>query len=99
LPGDLVARLHEARRTDRADLAIAASGGRRHPAIGLWSMALRADLRHALMIEDCRKVSLWTERHLLACASWPIEPFDPFFNVNTPEDLAQAERLARLCDD
>jgi molybdopterin-guanine dinucleotide biosynthesis protein A len=94
LPRDLAARLHAARIGEGAELAVAASGGRPHPAIGLWSVALREDLRHALVVEDCRKVSRWSARYRLAAASWPILPLDPFFNVNTGEDLAEAERLA-----
>jgi molybdopterin-guanine dinucleotide biosynthesis protein A len=99
LPTDLVARLHAARKSQGAELAVAASGGRSHPAIGLWRVALREDLRRALVVEHCRKVSSWTARHSLAMATWPTEPFDPFFNVNTAEDLAEAERLARLDSD
>lgn len=98
-PRDLVARLHAARKSEGAQLAVAASGGRAHPAIGLWSVALREDLRHALVVEDCRKVDRWTARYPLATASWPTAPLDPFFNVNTAEDLAVAERLAALDGD
>jgi molybdopterin-guanine dinucleotide biosynthesis protein A len=54
---------------------------------------LRADLRHALTQEGLRKIDQWTARHGIATAEWPCEPVDPFFNVNTPEDLAAAERL------
>ena len=45
--------------------------------------------------EDLRKIELWTARHGVALADWPTAPVDPFFNVNTPEDLAKAEALAR----
>jgi molybdopterin-guanine dinucleotide biosynthesis protein A len=98
LPRDLAARLHAARIGEGAKLAVAASGGRPHPAIGLWSVALREALRHALVVEDCRKVACWTARYRLAVASWPLEPLDPFFNVNSLEDLAEGERLTRLDD-
>ena len=94
LPRDLAARLHAARIGAGAQLAVAASGGRPHPAIGLWSVALREELRHALAVEDSRKVSRWTARYRLATALWPDAPLDPFFNVNTDADLAEAERLA-----
>ena len=75
-------------------LACARSGEWRHPVVGVWPVALRADLRHALTKEDLRKIELWTARHGVALADWPAEPVDPFFNVNTPEDAAAAERLA-----
>jgi molybdopterin-guanine dinucleotide biosynthesis protein A len=94
LPRDLVARLNEARAASGKPLACARSGEWRHPVVGLWPVALRADLRHALTQEDLRKIELWTARHGVALADWPAEPVDPFFNVNTPEDVAAAERLA-----
>jgi molybdopterin-guanine dinucleotide biosynthesis protein A len=94
LPRDLVARLHRARAESGRPLACARSGEWRHPVVGLWPVALRADLRHALIQEDLRKIELWTARHGIALADWPAEPVDPFFNVNTPEDAAAASRLA-----
>jgi len=56
--------------------------------VGLWPVALREDLWHALVDEDLRKIELWTARHGNAAADWSAEPVDPFFNVNTPEDAA-----------
>jgi molybdopterin-guanine dinucleotide biosynthesis protein A len=94
LPRDLVARLHQARGASGQPLACARSGEWRHPVVGLWPIALRADLRHALTKEDLRKIEIWTARHGIALADWPAEPVDPFFNVNAPEDAAAAERLA-----
>ena len=96
LPRDLIARLHHARVEQHAELAVAASGGRSHPVIGLWRVGLREELRHALMVEDIRKVGRWTARYRLATVTWPAEPLDPFFNANTMDDLAEAERLAEL---
>jgi molybdopterin-guanine dinucleotide biosynthesis protein A len=99
LPRDLVERLHQARDARDSDLAVAESGGRSHPVFGLWRVSLRGELRHALVAEGVRKVSLWAARHRLAVASWPDEPVDPFFNANTPGDLAEAERLAKFLAD
>ena len=98
LPRDLVARLQQARSAEGADLAVAASGGQAHPVIGLWKVALRDELRHALIDEDLRKIDRWTARYRLATVAWPVEPVDPFFNANTVDDLAEAERLAALVD-
>ena len=90
LPDDLVERLHQARRKMGAGvpLACARSGEWRHPVVGLWPLALREDLRKALVDEDLRKIEVWTARHGVAIADWPDQPVDPFFNVNTPEDAA-----------
>jgi molybdenum cofactor guanylyltransferase len=96
LPRDLVARLDEAREAQDAELAVAASGAQTHPVIGLWSVALREQLRHALVVEDIRKIDRWTARYKLVTVTWPTTPLDPFFNANTVEDIAEAERLAAL---
>jgi len=96
LPDDLVERLHQARRKmgTGVPLACARSGQWRHPVVGLWPLALREDLRNALIEENLRKIDIWTARHEVAIAEWPDQPVDPFFNVNTPEDAVQAERIA-----
>jgi len=94
LPRDLVAKLHEARERENKPLACAHSGDWRHPVVGVWPVALREDLRHAITVEDLRKIEVWTARHGVALADWPTEPVDPFFNVNTPEDVARATELA-----
>jgi molybdopterin-guanine dinucleotide biosynthesis protein A len=96
LPRDLVARLHQARIAEGAELAVAASGAQTHPVIGLWSVSLREQLRHALVVEDIRKIDRWTARYKLATVTWPAAPVDPFFNANTVDDIAEADRLAEL---
>jgi len=94
-PRDLVARLVEAAGPE--GLALAGSrdeNGKlwRHPTFGLWPVALRDELRAALQ-GGLRKIVLWTDAHQAGLAEFPARPFDPFFNVNTPEDIAEAERL------
>jgi molybdopterin-guanine dinucleotide biosynthesis protein A len=96
LPHDFVSRLHAARDAAGVPLACAESGGQAHPVNALWPVMLRADLRHALVIEDMRKIDRWTARHGIAQAAWPNAPVDPFFNANTPEDIGEAERLLSL---
>jgi molybdopterin-guanine dinucleotide biosynthesis protein A len=98
LPRDLVTRLRQALHAQDAELAVAASKGRSHPVVGLWKVSLRAALREALVVEGLRKVEAWIRRYRVATVSWPAEPFDPFFNVNTADDLAEAERLAMIED-
>jgi molybdopterin-guanine dinucleotide biosynthesis protein A len=96
LPRDLVARLHRARIAENAQLAVAASDGQSHPVIGLWRVDLREELRHALVVEDIRKIDRWTARYRVATVEWPVEMLDPFFNANTADDIAVAEQLAVL---
>lgn len=105
-PHDLVARLVAASDGQSHPLVLATtpksgdevlkSGGKgrvnRHPTFGLWPVTLRDDLRAALT-GGLRKVVLWTDQHGGREALFEAEPFDPFFNVNTPDDLARAEGL------
>ena len=94
LPRDLVARLHQARSDGHAMLACAELAGRRHPTVALWPIRLREDLRLAITTEQMRAVHEWTARYPLAVATWADAPVDPFFNVNTPDDVAAAAALA-----
>lgn len=87
LPSDLVARLHGA----GAALACAASGGRTHPPVALWPRRLAGELRAAILDGE-RRVGAWAARHGVATVEWDG---DPFFNVNTPEELEAAEMLLR----
>ncbi|WP_135502375.1 molybdenum cofactor guanylyltransferase MobA [Roseovarius aestuariivivens] len=105
-PLDLVKRLEEATKGMTHPLALAATprgqgertksmsrtGLIRHPTFGLWPVALRQDLRVALE-GGLHKVVLWTDRHDGREAVFDT-PDDPFFNVNTPDDLVRARKLA-----
>jgi molybdenum cofactor guanylyltransferase len=94
-PETLVADLRAAMEREGTPLAMAMTpdperGLSRHPTFGLWSVALRDDLRAALEAGQ-RKVIEWTEPR--GCARAVFDGAYPFFNVNTPEDLARAHAL------
>lgn len=91
LPLDLAARLAAAAEISGA--AYAVSGGREHPVVGLWDVAARAELRRLLVEEDERRMRSWIAHAGAVPVEWPAEPVDPFLNLNTPEDFAEAERL------
>ncbi|MBT5265773.1 MAG: molybdenum cofactor guanylyltransferase MobA [Rhodospirillaceae bacterium] len=93
LPTDLVARLMAAVEAEGADLACASSDGRDHPVFGLWRVDLRDDLRRAMIDEELRKVDKWTARYRLSTVTFSVDPIDPFFNANRPDDLQRAEAL------
>ena len=95
-PLDLVEALNKAAGPE--GLALAASPDetsrvQRQPTFGLWPVALRRDLRAALE-GGLRKIVLWTDQHQAGQAVFSAD-YDPFFNVNTPEDLAAAEAIAK----
>jgi molybdenum cofactor guanylyltransferase len=92
-PNDLVSCLSDAIEEKNGDLACASSNRRDQPVFGLWPVALAGDLRTALVNEDIRKVDVWTARYRLVHADWPVDPIDPFLNVNRPEDLTRAEEV------
>ncbi|NVK20473.1 MAG: molybdenum cofactor guanylyltransferase MobA [Methylocystaceae bacterium] len=87
LPDDLVRRLREPIDAGRAVITIAHSDGYDHPVIGLWPTKLAADLRRALVEKDMRKLKKWIARYSYETVSWDVDPIDPFFNANKPEDL------------
>jgi molybdenum cofactor guanylyltransferase len=94
-PGDLVQQLI----THGLGIVLAATpdpkrGLSRHPTFGVWPVDLRDDLRVALE-NGIRKVVDWTDAHGSTIAEFPVTPFDPFFNVNTPDDMLVAEGLIK----
>jgi len=98
-PRNLVERLLASTDGISPRVALASSGGKAHPVFGLWPVALADDLAVALEA-GVRKVLHWTARHAPVTTEFPFaeiggERADPFFNVNTPEELAEAERLLK----
>ncbi|MCC6718831.1 MAG: molybdenum cofactor guanylyltransferase MobA [Acetobacteraceae bacterium] len=93
LPHDLVARLRHGR--GGAALSCAASGGRLHPVVALWRVALEPALAAALAAGE-RRVQAWMRGRGLAEIDFAITHGDPFANLNTPEDLAAAGQDPRL---
>jgi molybdenum cofactor guanylyltransferase len=97
LPDDLVARFEVALADKPNAVAVAKSADGLHPVIGLWPVALADDLETALTA-GVRKVLAWTDTHGTVPVEFgPLEiggeKIDPFFNANTPEDLARARTL------
>lgn len=93
LPVDLVQRLRDMRRVTGARIVCASSAGRTHPIVALWPVVLAGDLSRALGA-GVRKVDAWSSIHGVAAVAFANVPFDPFINVNSPEDLLQAEEIA-----
>ncbi|ANL40878.1 molybdenum cofactor guanylyltransferase [Rhizobium phaseoli] len=95
-PADLVARL--AATLERpSQIAIAASEGRSHPVFGLWPVTLAADLESWIATDEKRRVRDFLLRHDVKEVAFPLHPtraslLDPFFNINTPDDLVEAQR-------
>jgi molybdopterin-guanine dinucleotide biosynthesis protein A len=91
LPRDLCDRLRS--ELGEAGCSIAASGGQLHPVCSLWRTCAASRLEDYLAGER-RSLRAFAALVGLSEVEWPSEPFDPFFNVNAPADLTDAERLA-----
>jgi molybdopterin-guanine dinucleotide biosynthesis protein A len=101
LPSDLVARLMAAVEGRPGSIALAQSHGELHPVIGLWPVALADDLEEQLR-GGVRKVLHWTDRHGTVPVPFPPArvcgiDIDPFFNANTPRELAQLRAMLAKC--
>ncbi len=99
-PTDLAARLSAAPAGPPDRIAVAASGGRRHPVFALWPVSLEEDLKRFLAESGTFSVAAFLDMHDAATVDFPMlqlegEKADPFFNVNTPQDLAEAEEMVR----
>lgn len=96
LPADLVPRLLIASKPTGTSLAASPDPTgrlRRHPTCALWPVKRRHALRASLN-EGLRKVGLWADQEGASTEIFGSDPFDPFFNVNTPDDLDRADDIA-----
>jgi len=95
-PADLAERLGEA-AGDAARVFVARSAGREHPTFALWHGALREQLRRFLVAGKSFRMRDFLASCEVVFVDFPptAAGFDPFFNVNTPKDLALAERYCR----
>ncbi|MDP1700820.1 MAG: molybdenum cofactor guanylyltransferase MobA [Aestuariivirga sp.] len=91
LPFNLVSKLM-AKAVVRG-AAIAASGDQVHYIIGAWKTELLDDLESAIARDNLFRVKDWAHRATAQKVEWPIKSHDPFFNVNAPEDLRNAEQI------
>ena len=94
-PTDLIERMGTAIVEAGAEMACAESDGRTHPVFALWPVGRQADLRKAMVDEEMRKIDLWTARFAIVHVPFDTAGGDPFFNINRPENVEEAEeRLA-----
>ncbi|MBX3566967.1 MAG: molybdenum cofactor guanylyltransferase MobA [Rhizobiaceae bacterium] len=97
IPATLVARLAEGADADHV-VAVAASAGRRHPVAALWPVAMAGDLAAFLDDQPSRRVNDFLALHPVREVAFdPVRvgaaEIDPFFNINSSDDLAEARRM------
>ena len=92
IPLDVVHRLSRLPDIGASDIVTASSGGHRHPTIGFWPVSAIEPIKPALFAHKNLRVSDWLSILIAHTVEWDARPFDPFFNINTPDDLEEAER-------
>ena len=92
-PADYAHRMTEQAETQNTQITLATSNGRRHPVFGLWSIDLADALEAFLCDEEGRKVMLFVQRYSNGTVDFRGNDPDPFFNINTPDDMKTAEGI------
>jgi molybdenum cofactor guanylyltransferase len=96
LPRDLAMRLRDV--VAGKELSVAASGGRTHHVIGLWPTRIAETLRRRIVDDELREVGAFMNPLNTGIAMWPSDPYDPFHNINHPEELEAAVRILEEFD-
>jgi molybdopterin-guanine dinucleotide biosynthesis protein A len=99
LPGDLVAGLRATAEETGASVVVAASAGVEHPTAALWDLDLADALRAVVEAGADLSVRRFYQRYRVAIRAFESGGIDPFFNINTPADLARAEDACRMGED
>lgn len=95
-PTDLVAHLLAAVTTQQAQLAVATSNHRAHPIFALWHTSLTDKIEQQLETGDVPRLQDWIKQQKLVEVEFTEDGYDPFFNINTPQDLYAAEPMVSL---
>lgn len=95
-PMDLVERLHDAAMSKNSLLVIATSKGRVHPTFALWHASLLEKIEKLLSAGESPRLQEWVDKQDATYVEFSAETYDPFFNINTPQDIYAAEPLAKL---
>lgn len=95
-PTDLVARLFDAATSQHAQLAVATSKERTHPIFALWHASLIGKIEQQLQTGDIPRLQDWIKQQKVVEVDFTADAYDPFFNINIPQDLYAAEPLVAL---
>jgi len=93
-PESIIKSFIEESKKKESLILCASSHGRKHNIFGLWSLDLYDKLENDLINKKIRKVQDWTEKNKIKNLEFKFIDYDPFFNINTEEDLAFAKKLS-----
>ena len=94
-PETIIKKFIEKSKKKDSLLLCASSHGRKHNIFGLWSLDLYEKLKNDLINNKIRKVQDWTEKHKITNVEFDFKEYDPFFNINTLDDLETAKKIVR----
>ena len=94
-PERIIKRFIEESEKNESLILCASSHGRKHNIFGLWSLDLYDKLKDDLINKKVRKVQDWTEKNKIKNLEFKFKDYDPFFNINTKEDLEFAKKLSK----
>ena len=101
-PDDLVKQFLCIAKKEKVDIVIAKSNRRKHPVFGLWSIKLLNSLEKYLLKEKNKKIDIWVKKNKYKVLNFPYKKIDPFFNINTFNDLEIAKdyfsKITQNCD-
>ena len=92
-PESIIKSFIEESKKKESLILCASSHGRKHNIFGLWSLDLYDKLKDDLINKKVRKVQDWTEKNKIKNLEFKFKDYDPFFNINTEEDLEFAKKL------
>jgi len=94
-PESIIKNFIEESEKKESLILCASSHGRKHNIFGLWSLDLYDKLKDDLINKKIRKVQDWTEKNKIKNLEFTFKDYDPFFNINTEEDLEFAKKLSK----
>ncbi len=94
-PESIIKSFIEESKKKESLILCASSHGRKHNIFGLWSLDLYDKLENDLINKKIRKVQDWTEKNGIKNLEFKFKDYDPFFNINTEEDLIVARQLSK----
>jgi len=92
-PESIILKFIEESKKKESLILCASSHGRKHNIFGLWSLELYDKLYNDLVNNKVRKVQDWTKENNIKNLEFQFKDYDPFFNINTTEDLEFAKKL------
>ena len=93
-PESIISKFIEESKKKESLILCASSHGRQHNIFGLWSLELHDKLYNDLVNNKIRKVQDWTKANNIKNLEFEFKDYDPFFNINTSEDLEFAKKLS-----